>query len=152
MTVAVAVIVSVLAPVLLAALTNRQRRQERLENWARQDAIESKQQQNSDKLDVIHHLVNSQLTAVMKGEAEAVARELAATQRELIMMKQLVDLHSLNNTIPSASSLLDIARTEASIERLTDTLSILTAKLQERHKNDDVSLEEIRKRVEDGDA
>ena len=140
MTVAVAVIVSVLAPVLLAALTNRQRRQERLDNWARQDEIELRQKENSEKLDIIHHLVNSQLTAVMQAEADALLHELQATIRELAMMKQMMDLHELDGKMPDNDLLLAVVRTEAVITRLTENLAVLNAKINERHKNDGASL------------
>jgi hypothetical protein len=78
-TVIVALIVSVIAPTLLAYLTGRQRRAEKREDWARQDKVAERvervakvaaaaQSANTATLHQIHTLVNSDMTAARTAE------------------------------------------------------------------------------------
>jgi len=102
----VAVIVSVVAPLISGWVANRLRHSEKLEDWARQDRVEGLARQNLEqnqriadyaplvdsKLDVIHTLVDGNITA-------AVQSELDATRRELLLMQELDrPLTTLNQT------------------------------------------------------
>lgn len=79
-----------IAPLLLASLTARQRRQEREAEWERQDEIHARDKADRERdtkeingqLKVIHKLVNGNVTAYLK-------REYAGTVRELELMKEL---------------------------------------------------------------
>jgi uncharacterized membrane-anchored protein YhcB (DUF1043 family) len=110
-TIIVALIVAVLAPLILGYLTNRARRAEKLEDWARQDVVAEKIEEQAqlllerdavtakllednnqlvadtasatqDQLQVIHGLVNSDMTRIIE-------EKLAGLKRELIMMRLL---------------------------------------------------------------
>jgi hypothetical protein len=65
----------------------------------------------SGKLDEIHHLVNSSMTAAMMGELGAVGRELA-------MMREVVALHKAAGNKPSTEALAAITATEAKLAEL----------------------------------
>lgn len=115
----VALIVSLVAPILLAFITNRENRLTKKEQWAREDAVAAKAQQVvqtlkenttvvNTKLDTIHTLVNSNMTAAMQSE-------LAATRRELVLMKEVL---ALKGETPSEAALKEIARTEKDIKEL----------------------------------
>lgn len=146
-TVFVAVVVSVLSPCVLAVVMRLLNRSEKREDWARQDAVAAQaaevaalllaQQQattaetrqaserllaanervaeatseQSDKLDVIHGLVNSQMTA-------AIQSELAATERDLSSLREIVELNKAAGRAPSPQALADIAATVSRIEEL----------------------------------
>jgi hypothetical protein len=72
------------------------------------------------KLDLIHTLVNSQMTAAMEAE-------LMATQRELAMMREVVSLKTAAGHEPSTEALGEISATEKKV-------SELRAKLADRSK------------------
>ncbi len=67
------------------------------------------------KLDQIHTLVNSNLTAAMESE-------LGAHRAGLILMQEIVDLKRLSGKSPSAESLEAIKLTTAKIDELSRTL------------------------------
>lgn len=109
--VAVAIFSSITAPLILSLMQGRQRRKDKEEDWERQDrlakaahetailaansladsskeiaAVAREQFEITDnKLDVIHQLVNSNLTAAMEGEMEALVGQRA-------LMVEMLDL------------------------------------------------------------
>jgi hypothetical protein len=141
----VAVIVSVIAPTVLGLLTNHQRRIEKREDWARQDqvAAEARRQQDEvaaqaqeaaslllaqnakvaasteatqQKLDVIHILVNSNMTAAMQAE-------LDATRRDLVSLREVARLNEEAGRPLSTEARTAINETAARIAKLDADLS-----------------------------
>jgi hypothetical protein len=128
-----AFVVAVVGPLLLAWLTNRQRRSDKREDWARQDAVAEKAAEaaklllaanervaktaaeTNGKLDVIHTLVNSNMTAAMQAELDATSRELVSL-REITALKQAAGLE------PTPAALAAVQATEAKIAELTAAL------------------------------
>lgn len=87
-----------ISPLLLAALTGRQRRRDREVDYARQDAVAKKAAEavqamlnaatdTNEKLDVIHVLVNSTLTAAMRSELEAISQVLTTLQENIALSR-----------------------------------------------------------------
>jgi hypothetical protein len=70
----------------------------------------------NNKLDMIHTLVNSQMTAAMDAE-------LRATQRELAMMREVISLKAAAGHEPSAKSLNEIISTENKVKELRAKLA-----------------------------
>jgi len=142
-TILVAVIVSVVSPMLLAYLTNRQRRMEKREDWARQDEVARRAEeaaellvasnakvaeateQTQQKLDVIHILVNSNMTAAMQAE-------LDATRRDLVSLREVARLNEEAGrpTSPEAAAV---------IEETAVRISKLDADLRDRLKQTEVA-------------
>jgi hypothetical protein len=94
-TVVVALIVSIIAPVVLSYLNGRQRKADKLENWAREDQVAARvlevanraataQAQNASVLQDIHTLVNSDMTAARQAE-------LTTTRLLILALKRIVD-------------------------------------------------------------
>lgn len=128
-------VTSTLGPLSIAYLTYRTRRQERLEDWARQDevarhakdvALQQAAQarittteiaRNSDKLDVVHSLVNSQLQAALQAEHDALVVQLA-------LMKEMMAMRSGGGTTPEAL---------AAIEKVQERISELEVIIKERN-------------------
>lgn len=124
-TLAVAIIAGVLGPVILAWLTGRQRHAEKVEDWRRQDEVAArlvvankvvsansdKLDANTDKLDEIHTLVNSNMTKVMQAELDATVREAA-------LMREVVELNRAAGREPTQHMLDAIVETDAKINEL----------------------------------
>jgi len=109
-------------------------RESKLEDWAREDQVAAKAaeaaklllEQNkvvadaaattNAKLDVIHVLVNSNMTAAMQAEYDATVRELA-------MMREVARLNRIAGTEPSVEALAAIDATAVKIAELKATLS-----------------------------
>lgn len=70
----------------------------------------------ANKLDVIHTLVNSQVT-------EFIQREMDATIRSLVSLKELVALKEATGRHPTPATLETIKTTEAAINELNTTLA-----------------------------
>jgi hypothetical protein len=164
----IAGVIGLVSPMAMSWLTNRNRRSEKMEDYARQDAVAAqaataaallagkqeeiaratreaarllvasnerqataasdigdKLQEQSSALKVIHTLVNSSMTAAMQAEHDA-------TQRELAMMHEVIDLKKLAGQDPGAIALAAIARTEGRLEELS-------AALQDRLKASDMA-------------
>lgn len=125
--VVVAVFASITAPLILAVFTARMHRQDREADWARQDILAERAadtaKETNGKLDVIHTLVNSQLTAAMQSELDAIVRELA-------MMLEVIALKKAAGFEPTAEAL---AALDAAQAKVAD----LTAKLEDRHRAQD---------------
>lgn len=67
------------------------------------------------RLDIIHALVNSGLTSVMKSE-------LAAVERELELLHEVAELHRANGREPTSETLLSIQVTEKKAAELAQTI------------------------------
>jgi len=118
-----------MGPLLLATLNNRARRKEKKEDWARQDAVAAKAAEaaslllaanervakdtkaQSVKLDVIHTLVNSNVTIVLEARLEGSRRELAG-------LREIVELRRAAGQEPSEIALATIISTEETIHEL----------------------------------
>lgn len=129
----VAVIVSVIAPMVVGVMTNRQRRAEKREDWARQDAVAAQAAQaarlllaenekvreaaesTQQKLDVIHVLVNSNMTAAMQAE-------LDATRRDLVSLREVARLNEEAGRPMTEDAGAVIAETEQRIAKLAADL------------------------------
>jgi hypothetical protein len=72
--------------------------------------------EESTKLDTIHRLVNSALTAAMQAEHDAVLRELA-------MMREVMELRRAGGTEPGAATLAAIDATETKLAELAAALA-----------------------------
>ncbi len=116
-----------LSPLAMAWFTARTKREEREQDWARQDIVAARllvsnkqvaenTRITNGKLDVIHMLVNSNMTAAMQNEHDAVIRELA-------MMREVIDLKRAAGQEPSIEVLAAIEATEAKIAELKIVLS-----------------------------
>jgi hypothetical protein len=138
------VFTSITAPVLLVYLTQRERRADKREDWERQDAVAAKAEaaataaataatlildanekqaraieearaETNGRLDVIHTLVNSSMTAAIQAELDAITRELG-------MMHEIIALNTAAGRHPTAEVLGAIEATKLKIEELTKTL------------------------------
>lgn len=69
----------------------------------------------NSKLDVIHKLVNSNMTAALQAERDATVRELA-------MMQEVIDLKRVAGHEPSPEALEAIVATKSKISELETTL------------------------------
>jgi hypothetical protein len=134
----------VIGPLLLSWLNGIQRRKEKIEDYAREDrvadratavakqAAEAAQLLVEDnrrvakaaagaadktfgKLDEIHTLVNSNMTASMQAE-------LDATAREVTLMREVIALHLAAGRDPSAEAEAAIVSTESRIAELRAAL------------------------------
>ena len=143
---------STISPLILSYLTARGRHNERLEDFARQDAVAAQAAEaarllsnrqdaaaskaadaakllvvntakvaetakiTNIKLDVIHTLVNSNMTAAMQAE-------LDATTRELAMMGEVIELKRVAGREPNVQALAAIEATKSRISELTAALA-----------------------------
>lgn len=131
----------VIGPVILALLTtilnawgssNQRaqeaeiRREEKKLDWARQDIVAAKAEQtasmmlqathsNNEKLDIVHALVNSNLTAAMQAEYDSMTRELA-------LMHEVMEMRLSNGQEPSEHTKSAIVVTEAKLKELGERL------------------------------
>lgn len=124
---------STFGPVVVASVTARIKsrenqqnqenaRNERAENYARQDLVAkrlqeatekaaSKVEETNNKLDIIHTLVNSNLTAAMQSEHDAMVRELA-------MIYEVIDLKKKAGHKPTVEALAAVKATETRLAEL----------------------------------
>lgn len=134
---------SIVSPMLLAWLTNRQRRQEKIEDYARLDVVAAQAaeaarllvqtnkavaevgaqaaiaaQGTNDKLDTIHVLVNSNMTAAMRAE-------LDARKAQLVVMEEMMALNLGVGREPSPAA-------TAAIDGLAHQIDELAANLDDR--------------------
>lgn len=117
-------IASIVSPVILSIITIRARRKDRQEDWARQDQVAKKLAETAKssvaatngKLDVIHKLVNSNMTAAMQDSLDSTLRERAA----LIELREYrLDL----GKEPTEDTLTAIALADAKIAELLAILA-----------------------------
>lgn len=147
-----AALTSTIAPILLAVIAYRQRRQEKFDEYTRQDQVAARVEdaarkllQRQDevaakaaeaaklllannervaadaekanaKLDVIHTLVNSNMTAALQSEMDATTRELA-------MMREVVELKRAAGSDPTTEVLAAIEATKMKLGELAATLA-----------------------------
>lgn len=108
-----AVFASITAPLILAQRTAAMHREDRLADWARQDALAAK---TNGKLDVIHVLVNSNMTAAMQAELDAI-------KREIVMMREVAALNLAAGREPTVEALAAIEATQVKIAELESQLA-----------------------------
>jgi len=124
---------SAASAVLVSVTSGRQRRADKREDWRRQDEVAARVTEatrqalavareaaaavavTSGKLDVIHTLVNSNMTAAMQAE-------LAATVRELASLREIVNLNRAAGREPSAAALAAIGAAEVRVRELEAAL------------------------------
>jgi uncharacterized membrane protein len=133
-----AIFASVTAPLILMNRTAAMHREDRLADWARQDAVAAeakaaaakvaaqlqvvdqrvaeKADATNDKLDVIHTLVNSNMTAAMQAELDAI-------RREIVMMREVVALNLAAGRQPTVEALAAIEATQVKITTLEAQLA-----------------------------
>lgn len=120
-----AVVVSVIAPLLMSWQVNRSRREEKKEDWARQDLIALQAQEAAELLvmsnakiaaateatnakidnvaitaNVIHTLVNSEMTRVLK-------LQLVALQSQLVLLKNGPQINGVVATTVDVETQID---------------------------------------------
>ncbi len=123
------IVTAIGAPMLLAHQLNGARLKEKQEDWAREDAVAAKaeeaarllvasneraatsSEQANNKLDIIHTLVNSNMTSAMEAQ-------LVALQGQLVMMNRLAEIE--DPTIDEAAAIKAVI---AQIAELTAALS-----------------------------
>jgi hypothetical protein len=103
-----------------AHFLNRSNKVERKEDLQRQDKVadllaEVNENTNS-KLDTIHVLVNSNMTAAMQAELDATIRELA-------MMKEVISLNRAAGRSPAVEAISALDMTQAKISELKSQLA-----------------------------
>ena len=136
--VVVAIFASITAPLILAGRTERMHREDQLAEYQRQDQVAklaaetsaamlaqqrdmaeaaAEQAARADgKLEVIHQLVNSSLTAALTSEMDALVTSLA-------MMNEVIDLKRSAGRDPTAEAVIALQDTEARIAELRATLA-----------------------------
>jgi hypothetical protein len=148
----VVAVCSPIGPALVAWVQSRNRRAEKKQDYAREDAVAKQAaeaarllverqdaiaaratetakllatntaavaesaQRTSDKLDVIHVLVNSNMTAAMQAEFDATTREAA-------MIQEVMDLKRAAGTAPTVEALAALESARAKIAQLGATLA-----------------------------
>lgn len=129
-----AVFASVTAPLILLHRSEKMHREDRLADYKRQDEIAARAAaaqkavadqaaeaaglllQSNGKLDVIHALVNSNMTAVMQAE-------LDATRRELALMLENGRLNAAAGHRQTAEALAAIEATTAKVTELASSMN-----------------------------
>jgi len=107
------IIVGGVAPLLVAWQINANSIESRNANWARQDALAAV---SVEKLDSIHDLVNSNMTA-------AIAAERNAHIATVTMMLEVIEMKRANGHEPNVKTLAALAVIEARIAELNATLA-----------------------------
>ena len=125
---------SLISPSVLAYFTNRARRADKKLDWAREDDVAERAKQTARllvennervartsketnlKLDQIHTLVNSNMTAAMRAELEA-------TIQKLKLMREIVARDKADNITVLPEALRAIKDVEMKIGELTATLN-----------------------------
>jgi uncharacterized protein Yka (UPF0111/DUF47 family) len=146
-------IAGLIGPVVLSHFNNKQRKEELVETYRRQDQVANQAKEaakllleanekvaeraevTNSKLDVIHTLVNSNMTAAMQAE-------LDATTRELAMMKEVVRLNKVMGHEPSKEALSAIDTTLRRIDELR-------VNMEDRYKQSKIVELQIMGRVAD---
>lgn len=118
---------AVISPALLAVITGRQRRREKLEDYARQDAVATRlldanrrvaamaaeaSEATQGQLRQIHTLVNANLT-------KAQQQELDATVAMAVSMQEVIDLKRTLGVEPSLEALEALATARARVTELS---------------------------------
>jgi uncharacterized membrane protein len=126
-TAVLAIFASITAPVILMNRTAAMHREDRLADYARQDAIalaaRTASEKTNEKLDVIHTLVNSNMTAAMQAELDAI-------RREIVMMREVVALNLAAGREPTVEALAAIEATKLKITALEAQLAYRAAAVE----------------------
>lgn len=138
-------LIAFISPFIATLIQNNARRREKQDDYVRQDAVAAQAAEaarllsaaqaktaaraeevaallgkntatTNDKLDVIHHLVNSALTDAMASEHEAI-------QRSLVMMEEVVALKKAAGLTPTQETLGIIEATKIKIDELNSRLA-----------------------------
>jgi hypothetical protein len=116
----IAIISPSILAVLTAAIQNHFRTIEKKKDWEREDEVARRakvaSEQVQGQLRQIHTLVNSNLTASMKGELEA-------TMAKLVVLRKLAGRDLRDNIIVSATDKKEITDTERRVNEMTATLN-----------------------------
>lgn len=126
-TLLIALVVAVIGPVILSYLNGLQRRKEKEQDYARQDEVAAKvveaakkvaktAKTSDKKLDEIHILVNSNMTAAMQAE-------LDARIGQLLLMKEVIELKKALGKTPLKDALVAVESTEEKITELRTKLA-----------------------------
>ena len=133
-TILAVVATSLISPTILAYFTNRARRADKKLDWQREDEVAARAKRTAEllvennervaktaketnlKLDQIHTLVNSNMTAAMRAELEA-------TIQKLQLMREIVARDKADNIKVLPEALKAIADVEIKIGELTATLN-----------------------------
>lgn len=126
---AIGALSAILSPLLLAHLLNAQRRKEKQEDWRRQDEVAAKvdaaagqaataaellvesNKVSNMKLDGIHDLVNSKMTAALDAQLVALESNVVLMRREIARQKE-------SGQEPTAEDLASLKATEAKVSEL----------------------------------
>jgi hypothetical protein len=135
-TIVIALVVSIVSPAILALINNYFRRQDKKLDWEREDNVAEKAREaaklllaanervaktaevTNSKLDVIHGLVNSQMTAAMESE-------LNATVAQIVLMQEVSDLKTSKGVKPQPKAV-------SAMNALNTKISELRAALGDR--------------------
>jgi hypothetical protein len=127
------IMTGVVGPWVVSRSTRKATSEAKIEDWKRQDEVAARAAEaarlllaanervaetaavTNGKLDVIHTLVNSNMTAAMQSEFDATTRELA-------MMREVIRLNKVAGTEPSVDALAAVTATEAKIAELDNQL------------------------------
>lgn len=111
----VAAVATIVGPVVVVIANGRQRTREKLQDWARQDEVAARllnaNKVVDQKLDVIHGLVNSQLTGAMRNE-------LSASEQTTVLMEEVIRLNKERGIAPSDISLTTLHALRVKIQEL----------------------------------
>jgi hypothetical protein len=134
----IAAVTTTVSPMILSHFNNKNTREDRAADWARQDAIAKRASdaantlieggrkatavaaETNQKLDVIHVLVNSNMTAAMQSELVAVTAQLA-------LIREVMEMNTTAGRKPSVDTL---AVEKAAVVKVAE----LTASLNDRLK------------------
>jgi len=118
--IAVAIIVSVVAPLVTGLVMSRTRRADKRQEWARQDQVAAAAATErailEAKVDGVKTLVDGAFTATMQSE-------LNATTRELVSLRSLTELQRAVGRDPDPAAGTVIEMTEARIAELTEAIA-----------------------------
>lgn len=136
----IALVGTVVGPLLLTYLTGRQRHRDKEQDWARQDTVAARLEKRQDataaktaevarllvqtdqratrtaegidgQLRQIHGLVNANLS-------KAIADQLEATEQQLVLLREVGELHRSAGREPSPDALAAIKRIDEKVSRL----------------------------------
>ena len=129
-----AAMVSVIAPAVLSYMTGKQRMAEKKEDYRRQDEVAAQAREaarllldanervaettleTNKKLEIIHTLVNSNMTS-------AIQEQLDARRLNLVMMEELIDIKQREGHDPSPDAIGAVLSARQRIEELTANLA-----------------------------
>lgn len=142
-------VTAVVAPVLMSYVSFKQRKAEREADWERQDEVASNAAKASallldaqkkaarvtadnaeltgSKLDVIHTLVNSQLSTALENELEALKREQA-------IIAEMLEMKKAQGLKPSKEALVAMEKSKVRIAELQTIIAERDAQQRQANK------------------